>query len=210
MVGDNCNVSFLELVDTNVIDNKKYNYVLGEYSKLIINKFYYMDDYSETVVCDLNGVQSDILFNLSTMCKEHQKYHIIINHNNKKTISNIYNHGVTFDAGTLDFTIDGKVENGMTDSLLNQDNKIMTMGTGKSVIKPNLFVEENMVEARHGASIGRFNEDEIFYLEARGIPASVGYQLLLKGFLLGILKIDEDTKKELTDIIEKFGGEKDE
>jgi Fe-S cluster assembly scaffold protein SufB len=41
-----------------------------------------------------------------------------------------------------------------------------------------------MVNAKHGASIGRFNEEEIFYLESRGIPSDIGYKILSKGFLL--------------------------
>ena len=204
-ISDNKNVSFLEISNSNVLSNRNYKYVIGAYSRAVINKFYYMNEYSENITANLDGLASDLLFNLSTLSTENQKYHIAINHNNKRTVSNIYNHGVTYKEGTLDFTIDGIVKKGMSDSVLNQDNKIMTMGNGKSVIKPNLFIDENMVEARHGASIGRFNDDEIFYLEARGIPESVGYQLLLKGFLLGNINVNDDIKKELSEIVEKFG-----
>lgn len=205
IVEDNTNVVFTEIKGFEVAEESKYTYTLGDNSKVIINRFNYMGNYNEKTDVNLNGYQSDILFNLSVMSKGHQQYNINISHNNKKTVSNLYNHGVTLGDGTMDLTVNGYVVKGMSDSVLNQDNRIMTMGTGKSVIKPNLIIDENMVEARHGASIGRFNEEEIFYLETRGVPSEEGYRLLLNGFLLGNLQLDDDIKVELKNIIEQMG-----
>ena len=89
----------------------------------------------------------------------------------------------------------------MNDSILNQDNKIMIMGNGKSSIEPNLFIEDDVIEARHGASIGKFSEDELFYLETRGISREIGYELLIKGFLLNHLIIEDDVLEELEGIV---------
>ena len=205
VANDNAIVTLFEIKDNKSFSSFNYKYVLGNESKMIINKFYYMGEYNEIIDVNLDGMGSDILFNLSAMTLDNQKYTITLNHNNKKTISNVYNHGVTFGDGTLELIVNGVVKSGMSDSVLNQDNKIMTMGNGKNIIKPNLYVDENMVEARHGASIGRFNDEEIFYLETRGVPAEVGYHLLLNGFLLGNLQLEDDMKKELSNIIEKFG-----
>ena len=205
VANDNAIVNLFEIKDNKSFSSFNYKYVLGNESKMSINKFYYMGEYNEIIDVNLDGMGSDILFNLSAMTLDNQKYTITLNHNNKKTISNVYNHGVTFGDGTLELIVNGVVKSGMSDSVLNQDNKIMTMGNGKNIIKPNLYVDENMVEARHGASIGRFNDEEIFYLETRGVPAEVGYHLLLNGFLLGNLQLEDDMKKELSNIIEKFG-----
>ena len=204
-VGDNVSVSFLEIKDDKTNLNSKYKYTIGSNSKVIVNKFYYMNEYNEDVLVNLDGHGANVLFNLSVMSSSLQKYNITINHNNKNTISNIYNHGVTFEDGAIDLVVNGFVKRGMSDSVLNQDNKIMTMGSGTSIIKPNLFIDEYIVEARHGASIGRFNEEEIFYLETRGLPSQEGYYLLMKGFLLGMFSLDEEVKNKLEDIIEKYG-----
>jgi Fe-S cluster assembly scaffold protein SufB len=207
IIENKTHVTIIEVKDNHANNEYFYNYILGEESYLSINKFYYADEYRENDKVDLNGYGSSIAFNLSTICHTHQTYNVDINHNNKKTVSNICNHGVTLGDGSLDFIINGSVKRGMSDSILNQDNKIMTMGNSKSTIKPNLFIDENMVEARHGASIGRFNEEEIFYLQTRGISKGEGYLLLVKGFLLQILSFPDDIKKELVNIIEKLGGD---
>jgi hypothetical protein len=200
---NNCKVNILEIKDDNAYDNFNYTYVLGNSSKAIINKFYSTNKYSEDIVVNLDGYEANILLNLSVISFEHHIYNINVNHNNKKTVSNINNHGVTLNDGIIDFIINGTIKKGMSDSITNQDNKIMALGTGKSMIKPNLFIDENMVEARHGATIGRFNEAEIFYLESRGIPKPVGYQMLMKGFLLNILNINDDVKESISNIINK-------
>lgn len=205
IAGDSARATITEIKDAKTEGDFRYEYVLGNYASVNINKFYYMGKYNEDIKIDLDGYESNILFNLSSMSFGYQRYTIDINHNNKKTVSNIFNHGVTFNDGTLDLIVNGRVKKGMTDSILNQDNKIMTMGNGKSMIRPNLFIDENMVEARHGASIGRFNEEELFYLKTRGISEEEGYHLLLIGFLLGNLQLEGDMKKELGNIIEKFG-----
>ncbi|MDD2203095.1 MAG: SufD family Fe-S cluster assembly protein [Bacilli bacterium] len=205
MVDDNVSVSLLEIKDDKISRDSKYKYIISNNSKVIINKFYYMNEYNEDVSINLDGFAAEVLFNLSVMSSSTQKYNININHNNKNTISNIYNHGVTFDSGSIELLVNGFVKRGMCDSVLNQDNKIMTMGNGTSIIKPNLFIDEYMVEARHGASIGRFSEDEIFYLQTRGIPPKEGYYLLMKGFLLETFTLDEDVKHKLEKIIEKIG-----
>src|SRR6266513_1592222 len=48
---------------------------------------------------------------------------------------------------------------------------------------PGLEILADNVKCSHGATSGQINEDEIFYLLSRGIPASVAKQLLVSGFL---------------------------
>lgn len=203
IINPNSKVNMFEISDQG-IEKKDYEYKVLDNSFLIINKLNYMNIYQEKVNASLDGINSHLYLNVSMMSKNIHKYLIDINHNNKNTTSIINNHGVTTGAGLIEMTINGRVQKGMIDSVINQDNKIMMMGTGRSIIKPNLYIDENMVEARHGASIGRFNDDEIFYMKTRGIDEVQGYNLLMKGFLLGILAIDEETKEECSNIIDKY------
>jgi Fe-S cluster assembly protein SufD len=48
---------------------------------------------------------------------------------------------------------------------------------------PGLEILADNVKCSHGATSGQLNEDEFFYLLARGIPASVARHLLVGGFL---------------------------
>jgi Fe-S cluster assembly protein SufD len=48
---------------------------------------------------------------------------------------------------------------------------------------PGLEILADNVKCSHGATSGQINEDEMFYLLARGIPLPVAKQLLISGFL---------------------------
>lgn len=194
--------SFINLFEIGS-DNFQYNYkyVLNDNSKININRFCYKNNINENHDINLLGYQSDITFNLSAISNENQVYNINVNHLNKNTNSNVFNRGVTLENGRIDFIVNGIVKKGMINSSLYQDNKIMTLGVNKSLIKPNLYIDENMVNAKHGASIGRFNAEEIFYLESRGIPSDIGYKILSKGFLLSKLKLDDDLINEIENIL---------
>ncbi len=52
---------------------------------------------------------------------------------------------------------------------------------------PGLEIMADNVKCSHGATSGQLNEDERFYLLARGIPADVARQLLVGGFLHEVL-----------------------
>ena len=203
VINPNSKVNILEISDQG-IDKKHYDYQILENSILTINKLNYRDEYQEEIDTSLDGLNSFLYLNVSIISVNIHKYIIDIKHNNKNTTSIINNHGVTINKGIIEMLVNGRVQKGMTNSIMNQDNKIIMMGTGKSTIKPNLYIDENMVEARHGASIGRFNDDEIFYMKTRGINETEGYNLLMKGFLLEILDIDDESKEECSNIIDKY------
>jgi Fe-S cluster assembly protein SufD len=48
---------------------------------------------------------------------------------------------------------------------------------------PGLEIMADNVKCSHGATSGQVNEDELFYLLARGIPKAVALHLLVAGFL---------------------------
>ena len=53
---------------------------------------------------------------------------------------------------------------------------------------PGLEILADNVKCSHGATSGQIDEDELFYLLARGIPAPVARQLLVGGFLNEVLE----------------------
>lgn len=177
----------------------QYRYIVGENSSLNIVKFYDCKEAKELGVVELNGEHASIDYKLKTIATQNQKYDLVIYHNLKNTISNINNHGVSLDDGSISFNVTGLVYNGMTDCELNQNNKIVTFNDNKCVIAPKLLIDENDVVANHSALIGKFDDDEIFYLQSRGIDKNSAITLLVKGFLLENLE-DERLEK----IIEKY------
>ena len=53
---------------------------------------------------------------------------------------------------------------------------------------PGLEIMADNVKCSHGATSGQIDEDEMFYLRARGIPQNVAAQLLVGGFLHEVLE----------------------
>ena len=161
--------------------NVEFN--LDEDAYLEINKIYDLADIWEEVTINLNGENSKVLYNFSTLAHANQTFIININHNNKNTISNVYNHGVVINDSRLYFEVNSVVKYGYTNSMLNQESRIITMGDNYSEIKPNLLIDEYDVNARHAAIIGKFNKEDIFYLMSKGIPYEKANELLIIGFL---------------------------
>ena len=72
---------------------------------------------------------------------------------------------------------------------------------------PGLEILADNVKCSHGATSGQIDEDELFYLLARGIPAPIARQLLVGGFVNEVLERLSDpvlVAKLETSIAERF------
>jgi Fe-S cluster assembly protein SufD len=59
------------------------------------------------------------------------------------------------------------------------------------------------VIAHHAASIGRFNDEEMFYLKSRGLSQKEAIKLLIGGFFNEIInEMNEDIKNKFLTLID--------
>lgn len=66
-------------------------------------------------------------------------------------------------------------------------NLLLTDGPRADSV-PNLELETgDVVSAGHASATGRFDDEQLFYLQARGIPESVARQLVVRGFFAEVL-----------------------
>lgn len=126
-----------------------------------------------------------------------------INHS-KDSTSNVVNHGLNINNGNMKFIINGIVKKGMTNTTLKQDNKIINLNDGVSLIEPNLLIDEFDTNANHSAYISKYSKEEIFYLQSRGISEKEGFRLLTKSFLLGKMNLSDEIKSMFTEEIYKI------
>lgn len=69
-----------------------------------------------------------------------------------------------------------------TDSYELNRNLVLTPGAIADS-EPNLEIENgNIVGAGHASSVGRFDDEELFYLQSRGIPETEARKLVVRGF----------------------------
>lgn len=170
----------------------QYKYYMETRSNLQIHKFYDCNVVKELDIIELNGEYASIDYKMHTISKNTQKYDVVVYHNSRCTKSNIVSKGVNIKDGSLSFNITGTVYNGIVDCELSQNSRIITMNEKPCNINPNLLIEENDVVANHAALIGKFNEEEIFYLMSRGITREDAIKLLTKGFLQDNTVFKED------------------
>lgn len=120
-----------------------------------------------------------------------------VNHIGKKATSEILGKGVMADAskkvfrGTLNFEL------GSTHSVGKEEEVVLLLSDDvKSDSIPALMCSEDDVIGEHGASIGRLDEEQLFYLMSRGIDEHKAKFLVAAASLKEILvKIEDDDVK---------------
>ena len=162
--------------------NQDVIYNVSENSKLVV--YQYGINIDNNIIINLNGENASVEYHYSTINYDDHKYKIDVNHNNSKTISNIYNHGINVFDNKLDFDITGNVLNKSGKCECNQKNQILNISDGKSTILPKLLIDNYDVISSHSAYIGKFKDEILFYLMSRGISENVSYDLLIKSFLV--------------------------
>lgn len=178
---DNCKLEITEIkkeVKAKILN--KYN--LGKNSALTITKINDVNTINEKNIVNLNGENASVDVILKTVSKNTEKYDFVINHNAKKTNSNIITNGLNL-SGKISFVVTTLVLKGMKDSVANQQNRIINLTENECKIKPNLLIEELDVIANHSALVGSFKDEEIFYMQRLGIDKKTSQKLLIEGFI---------------------------
>jgi Fe-S cluster assembly protein SufD len=72
-----------------------------------------------------------------------------------------------------------------TNAYLKNDNLLLSNRARADSI-PGLQIDANDVRASHGATVGRIDEEYIFYLQSRGIPRSTAVRMIVEGFFSNV------------------------
>ena len=64
-----------------------------------------------------------------------------------------------------------------------QLNQNLLLDDARVDTKPQLEIGADDVRCTHGATTGRLNDDQLFYLQARAIPRAQGVRMLARGFV---------------------------
>jgi Fe-S cluster assembly protein SufD len=91
-----------------------------------------------------------------------------------------------------------------TDSYEANRNLVLTDGARADSV-PNLEIETGLIEgAGHASTTGRFDDEHLFYLMARGIDEKTARRLVVRGFLNEVIQQipSEDVQARLLQDIE--------
>jgi Fe-S cluster assembly protein SufD len=77
---------------------------------------------------------------------------------------------------------------------------------------PNLEIETGeIVGAGHASTTGRFDDEQLFYLQSRGIPSDIARRLVIRGFFAEIVsklkneELEERLMQRIDDELAKVG-----
>ena len=74
-----------------------------------------------------------------------------------------------------------------TETFETNRNLVLTDGARADSV-PNLEIETGeIVGAGHASATGRFDDEQLFYLQARGIPEDEARRLVVRGFLVDVI-----------------------
>lgn len=98
--------------------------------------------------------------------------------------SDILVKAVLWDKSRFDFEGDLIIKRGArnTDAYLKVDILIMSDEASARAV-PSLEIEEDEVRGGHGATVGQVDEEQLFYLQSRGLDEKEAEDVLVDGFI---------------------------
>jgi len=128
--------------------------------------------------------EKEVLGVISAMEPGDYKVRVVADHRVANTFGRIVIKGVVANGARV--TVDGMVKIGKearkTDSFLEM--RILLLDKKSSAVaEPKLEIENNDVRASHAATVGKIDDEQLFYLESRGVDIEEAKKLIVDGFL---------------------------
>jgi len=224
-----CNVT---IVDMSISSSKRFNFVNSKASlveivssdkidRLLINNQNSDVEYNVIDLCDENinyNIEENIFdegsntsINVASICYKNKIKNYKISTSNKKgnTINEVNCFGIVKDKSVLNYDVTSLIEKGAKKSVARQNSNILLFdeeSLGKN--NPVLLIEENDVKASHGSSIGKIDDDTMFYLCSRGLTKGEATNLICLGkveYLINKIKDEDIREKIVRDFKERMG-----
>ncbi|MEU1693853.1 Fe-S cluster assembly protein SufD [Streptomyces hirsutus] len=161
------------------------------------------------------GGEAELFGLYFTDAGQHQEHRLLVDHNVPHCKSNVAYKGALQgdDAHAVwigDVLIQAKAEG--TDTYEMNRNLVLTDGARVDSV-PNLEIETGeIVGAGHASATGRFDDEQLFYLMARGIPEQDARRLVVRGFFaelvqqIGVPDIEERLIAKIEEELEASVG----
>lgn len=141
------------------------------------------------VLLDKSGMTEDLVVVINAREEGDYILSVLTDHVSQNTFGRVEVRGVAENGARI--RVDGmvKIEKGAENSDSFLSMKILILDDNSSAYaEPQLEIENNKVKASHSASVGKVDEDQLFYLKSRGVEEKEAKQLIVDGFLGDIKK----------------------
>lgn len=161
------------------------------------------------VVLQEPGADYEIMSGQLCSANQEKKCDMEVRHSAPHTYGQIKNFAVLMSHGHYEMVANGNITKGCFDSHSHQATRVLTLGKDHlTKCIPLLLIDENAVKASHALSVGQPDEDQMYYLESRGLNKKQAIGLLSVGYLLPVIKMvdDEELRKQLQEEMESKVG----
>jgi Fe-S cluster assembly protein SufD len=166
----------------------------SHYDTTSINLGARLSRHDVSVVMDEEGAETHVDGLYMVGADQHTDTHSVIDHKQPHCNSHQLYKGILDGNGRAVFNGKVFVREGAQKTDAMQTNKNLLLSDKARVdTKPQLEIYADDVKCAHGAAVGQIDQEELFYLEARGINPELGRSLLTYGFaeeVIGKIKID--------------------
>ena len=134
-----------------------------------------------------------------------KRFDVSFNHTVGNTVALMDNYGVAKDKSNIVFSGCNHIFNGSKNSITKQNAKIIVFDKeANGTASPILKIDENEVQASHGAVVGQLNSDHMFYLMSRGLSKEEARMIITLGYLKPIsTKFSESIQSEIEEAIKE-------
>jgi Fe-S cluster assembly protein SufD len=191
------NVFDFTLKRANVAHDAEIDWVLGMFGA----SFQRYD-----VECVMEGEGGTSFMYAVGVLDQHQQFGQFTKQHHKKgnTVSDLMFKNVLRDAAVTNYAGMIKVERNANGTNAYQANRNLVLSDKvKCDTKPILEIESNQLRCTHGATVGRLDENQLFYLRSRGLTATQARDVLIEAFLdpvLARIRV-ENVQKEFATLI---------
>ncbi len=151
-----------------------------------------------------SGASTQMLGILWGYGSQHTDYHTVQDHVAPHTTSDLLYKAALTDEAKSVFSGTIRVVKGAQGTDAYQANRNILLSPHAAAFpSPNLEIEANEVRCTHGATVGKIDDDQLFYLMARGIPRDDATRMVVEGFFEDVLQREpvESIRDNLRDLI---------
>ena len=160
-----------------------------------------------TLVCAGPGADARALGLYFAAGRQHFEHRVVARHEAPQAYSNLLYKGAIQDQAHTVFYGNLIVPPGApgTDAYQTNRNLVLNEGARADTI-PFLEIETAEVRCSHAGAVGRVDDEQVFYLESRGVPKDVAKRLIVYGFFQEVL--EEIRLEELREELDAAVAEK--
>ncbi len=173
--------------------------------------YWELDEASSKVNTHIDLLASGANAHVLNVCiaQDKKDYFLEIKHHAPYTKAKMDNFALIKDGGKYYMEAIGNITKGAYASESHQSTRVLTLTSNHHTnVLPVLLIDENDVKASHASTLGQPDENQLYYLQTRGLKREDALSLLTIGYLMPITNFFEDEayQAQAKDEIEKKVG----